>query len=633
MPPQQPPRPLTPPALPDTLRPGETATADPGLWPDGAALTLAWLRDGDEIPGATAAAYRPGDDDDGRALALRVRAAWPDGTRAVATSAAAVVRRPAPVVRPLVLDETFDPFTGDQPVPTAQAFAGDGLTFAVERDADAPPARIDPATGLARISTDRTGEGEIAVVARNSGGTARLPFRVVVESEAVPAALQTTDEIAHDGVRIRFDRPVRWGRFISSVDGWGDPYVVGPATVVGWSPTPVERGGRRMNGAMVDPGCQVAAGFDSLDPDVYRGKLDASRRLPVRLEPGQSLVIAVSNPRARKVQESIDRFVVLTSVAEVPPDDAFRPPYTGPDRRIRRLAELDLTRLARLDAVPGMPRPDRLAEALKRPSIDFVPKWDRKHILAAGHVPLYGRDLCAALADPFVITNSAIETQWKLPLVIALVQQGIDRWGILKDAERRDEKLWSADGAHNSGRKFPIMYAGHLLGDDAMRRVPIPLGRKIHEDAQSFIVDAETVAYTHSPKWKPRWRGKRPQQPYDEGMIGIPEWRLTGGLSQVTAAFDGAPYRLAGNANAQHGQVLSALAMGLRGAWGHDPYFAYHMRHVAIVTGRGDPWRVRGGRTMYPPVVGTTDGFEDWHVQWKQPWAFAMFRRHVDRFI
>ena len=49
-------------------------------------------------------------------------------------------------------------------------------------------------------------------------------------------------------------------------------------------------------------------------------------------------------------------------------------------------------------------------------------------------------------------------------LLIGLVQNGIDLWGIV----RAGFHGWQAHGGHGSGRKWPIVFAGMMLGDDEM---------------------------------------------------------------------------------------------------------------------------------------------------------------------
>ena len=55
-----------------------------------------------------------------------------------------------------------------------------------------------------------------------------------------------------------------------------------------------------------------------------------------------------------------------------------------------------------------------------------------------------------------------------------LVQYGIDLYGCVKAGYG-----WPAFGGHRSGRKLPILMAGLLLGDDAMKNVSASLPQPV----------------------------------------------------------------------------------------------------------------------------------------------------------
>jgi hypothetical protein len=60
--------------------------------------------------------------------------------------------------------------------------------------------------------------------------------------------------------------------------------------------------------------------------------------------------------------------------------------------------------------------------------------------------------------------NCNYTAEEKKPLLINIIQYGIDLWGIA----RAGYNGWQAHGGHGSGRKWPIIFAGMLLGDTAM---------------------------------------------------------------------------------------------------------------------------------------------------------------------
>ena len=167
------------PALAGTGVIGGEVTLDPGVWGGYPAPSLgfAWCRDGAEIPGAAGTAYTPGPEDDGAALTCRVTATNSAGSATAETAALAIAYAP-PVATGELPDEVFDEDSGLQEIPTAFAFAGENLSFAVEGRG----ATIDAATGVVSIDTAEPMSGEtVTVIAGNSGGTARASFLVTVE--------------------------------------------------------------------------------------------------------------------------------------------------------------------------------------------------------------------------------------------------------------------------------------------------------------------------------------------------------------------------------------------------------------------------------------------------------------------
>ena len=626
------PRLVVPPRLDGPPRLGQALVADPGRWQGAEVLALQWCRNGRPIPGATGRAYRPEDADDGALLSLRVTARAAAGAATAESPALRAVCEP-PAVLPLVFDEVLDAGTGPQQIPVAAAFRGQALRFS----ATGGGASVDPLTGMVTVPTDRPHAGhDVTVTARNSGGAESLVFRVTVEDEGEDegelAETEVTDTLAVDGVTFRFATPVETGHFITGAAGAGDPFVIGPVTLTDYDPAPAVLDGRAVNGAMLNPPVTRDTGFDGLAPrDTYDPELNAGLRLPLRLVPGDSLVVAVSIERPEKDGPHIRRFVVLTCLAEVPFADSFRPPYSGPEKPLYRWSDLDTGLLASLPVLgrSDVPNPAELARRFDRFALDIVPNWNKGGIAAAEHPPTYGRDLGQDQAAPLIWINADVPLSEKAPVIAGLVQRGIDRFGIVEAALAQGTDVWGADGGHNFGRKITIMVAGHLLGVAPMREVARHAAPQVvfQEDATTFYVTPEIVALTNGPDWSPSYGDKRPQQPYAPGMVGMPDWRGKPDPASASASWVHNPYRYSATHNAQHGQVLAALAMGLKEAWGHDAYFDYHVRYSEIMRGAPDPWRFRGGdRPLYDPVTGSrpAKGFPEWQLYWQDPWSWRM---------
>lgn len=629
------PRMLSAPRVQGVAQPGERLFAEPGTWQGAEALDLQWCLDGAPIPGETGASCLIGDDMDGGQIALRVTARAVAGN-AAGESAPLPVQSPPPELLPLVLDDVLDATPGMAEIPVAHAFRGKALRFSVRGEG----VRVDSRTGCVSVPTARPHPGmKIRVEARNSGGAAELLFTVAVEDEIGLAETRTVRELTVDGVSFRFDRPVEIGHFVTGAAGEGDPFVIGPVTLLDYSPPRrTLPDGRSINGAMLNPPCTEKSGFDSDAPHhTYEPELDAGARLPLDLVPGDSLIVAVSQEKREKKEPMTDHFVILTCLAEPPFADSFRPPYSGPEKPLYRLSDVDPDRLAELPVIArGLaPDPAELRARFDRFALDFIPQWNRGAIASRKHPPVYGRGLCDDQAAPLLWVNSNRPDEEKWPLIAGLIQRGIDRHGVVLSAKQQDMPLWTPDGGHNSGRKVTILFAGALLGVDEMLRVSSQTVAPLQEDGMTFYVTQEIVDLSNGPDWAPSYGDKNPQQPYEPGMIGMPEWRGKLDPAKASASWIHNPYRISGTNNTQHGQVLAMLAMGLRDEWGHDAYFDYHMRFVEIMRGAADPWRFQGQRRiLYQPVLGSRpeDGWDGWQIFWRDRWSYEMLMTYRSKF-
>jgi hypothetical protein len=293
---------------------------------------------------------------------------------------------------------------------------------------------------------------------------------------------------------------------------------------------------------------------------------------PLRLLPGSSLVSATSNLQPGALPQ-LDTCVVLTVLAEPPPDDAFRPPYCGTDKTCRwRAGSLDLSRLGKLAAPEGAPFPGELARRFERTWLDHVSGWTGRYLHPKDNMPDYGRDLADLVGLGALVLQLDRPEAEKRPLAIHLVQLGIDLYGIVAAGGR-----FAADGGSGSGRKFPVLLAGALLQDEALLKLAREQKLAFAEDAQTFHVE-ET-----SPGVFNRGHGD-----YGAGDVGLAEWgnRHADDPRSDTKAWMGDPYRRCCTANAWHGFVLAARIMGLRQAWGHDALFDYVDRYMKIETPR-----------------------------------------------
>ena len=175
-----PPRLMAAPVLAGPAVIGTTAEVEPGSWEAANSLALQWCRDGADIPGATAASYAPVAADDRTRLACRVTASNTAGSTTAETAAVEVIHA-APSATGTLADRELELDSGSAVVEAAPAFAGAGLSYAV----DGAGASIDPATGRVAIPTDALVTGaSVTVTASNSGGSASAGFKVSVRGVA-----------------------------------------------------------------------------------------------------------------------------------------------------------------------------------------------------------------------------------------------------------------------------------------------------------------------------------------------------------------------------------------------------------------------------------------------------------------
>lgn len=407
------------------------------------------------------------------------------------------------------------------------------------------------------------------------------------------ATTHRASAIERHGITWTFDEEYATGTFCN-----GDPWVVGPVRVVAISPACTQQGDRTLHGATVDPDpAQMRHGYDSLLFGQWsKEHYDATRNValaiargePLALAAGQSLVSVISATKATGEQPQLQTAAVLTCLAEVPPQGAFRPPYckgTAAQKAVRfREADLDLDALAAMEPVAGMPPIGDVAAQFEKLWLDHFPSWLARFAHPTAAMKDYGRDLAADVASAALLLNSKLPRRDQRDLLVRFVQLGIDNFGCLQSGCR-----WPGNGGHASGRKFPILFAGRLLGDAAM----LAVGRDYRsvrkdgkgtaffgEDSQTFFVEATAPGVVNEGHGG-----------YTEEHIGLAEWGFmhTEMPAKDDVTWDGNNYRRCCTAFCWIGYCLAARAMGLVEAWHHDPFFAYVDRYLA--TERRPEWR------------------------------------------
>jgi len=385
--------------------------------------------------------------------------------------------------------------------------------------------------------------------------------------------------ISQYGITWTFDKEYTVGQFVT-----GDYWVVGPVRVVSISPAPAD--GR--NGSMVNPMPGEMQAYDSRNSG-YRASL--GKCPPFDLSPGDSLVSTVSLAsypyrdlmgRSLSSGHAFTKEACILTCVDAPPDEsAFRPPYVGTDKKIYLATSLQRDRLPRLPVPSNAPDLEICERYFQRPWIDHMAGWSSRRMHPADNMPNYGRELATVVGDAALQLCLDRPQSEKERLLIGLVQVGIDNY----HSALLNKHLWSADGGHMIGRKFPILFAGLMLNEKGMLTLD---DYESQEDATTYFGGAGDVLWTG-------WQNSG--HPYAAHVL----YRLRDGQDMVgkpwshenyhprdwgNAPFPNNPsspqypyekhdpYRRLASA-AIPGQTIAARILGLKSYWNHEAYFCY----------------------------------------------------------
>ena len=382
---------------------------------------------------------------------------------------------------------------------------------------------------------------------------------------AAPAAetLPLVSSITHDDITWSFATPVRAGRFVT-----GDPYVVSPATITAVFPAPTP--GR--NGSVLNPPLNSGvSGFDDrVSSNRFRAELRAA--FPLDLKPGDALISSISIDSIGSVRSwlrpsdtpasPVRSVSILTCLAAPAPTDAFRPSYGDSSRTLYRAANLRRELLPRLAPAGTVPDIAEFAEHFRRPWLDICFfSFDA----AVEYQPAYGREIGRAAGIASLLLSLDIAASEKEPLLLGFIQYGIDLWGLAQNGYPG----WPAHGGHGSGRKWPIIFAGTMLGDSAMsvptRHMP---DLKFGEDMQTMYDSSWTGASVVYAGHQGVFQGQVVSAtegwgPYEH----LPPQKWPSNL--------GENYRRCCTSLSWIGQALAARLMGAVDSWNHPPFFDY----------------------------------------------------------
>jgi hypothetical protein len=442
----------------------------------------------------------------------------------------------------------------------------------------------------------------VLVRAKDQAGNLSLPaFSDGVRIEGGGGGGQIlASQVSQHGITWRFAAPRPVGKFCN-----GDWWVLAPVDIVEITPHSVVQNGRTMHGSMLDPMPIREQGYDStlfgqFATSYWRPALnvamDVSASQPLRLGSASSLVSTISNETAHP-NGSISELrtaAVLTVLDQEPPFDAFRPGYVGTDKTIRhRESDLDYGAVAALPIPAGTPPITEIEPWFERIWLDHMPSWVSRHMHPAENMKDYSRDFAAHTGHAALQLNLDRPLAEKRTLMVRLTQLGIDNWANVSNG-----CVWAPTGGQCSGRKFPIVFAGAVLGDPAMAGVgsshqTVFLGPNHGSNFYCFGEDGQVfyVQQTGPNEFNHGYGG------YSLSDVGMPEWGNSHAfdISNDHRDWGTDPYRRCCTANAWLGYGLAMRVMNLQASWNQPAFFDYLDRYVTQEssgwTMAWDPWQ------------------------------------------
>jgi hypothetical protein len=437
-------------------------------------------------------------------------------------------------------------------------------------------------------------------------------FSKAQSSSAAPVKVDNRIEVSQYGITWTFDKPAKTGQFIT-----GDWWVIGPVKIVKITPAPgpliaeennkivINRWGdtslkidsTMRNGSMIVLKTGTSQAYDSRNASFRKSGCVI---LPLDLGTNLSLISTISNTdlpvdnfcknimwdAEKKSRTTLKAAAVLTCLNEVPPKDAFRPPYVGTEKPIFQAKDIKWDLLPKLKPVGEVPSWEEFERYFQRPWIDHLLSWEQQELVPNENMPNYGREHARLVSIASLMVLLDVSKEKKEKLTIELIQRGIDLYGLAMVGG-----FWNEGGGHSSGRKYPILFASILLNNPKLTELPETA--IFQEDAQTYYGKGwfgQTALYYMIQHHGQRatYEEKPPEQweKWDKTTEG---------------------YRICCNAVAWVGTALAARYMKAINLWGHDAYFDYVDRWMReddpYKDARGNHPRPRGETTTFDPFV------------------------------
>ncbi|MEJ7740402.1 MAG: glycoside hydrolase family 16 protein [Chitinophagaceae bacterium] len=425
-------------------------------------------------------------------------------------------------------------------------------------------------------------------------------------------------EVSQYGITWTFNKPAMTGQFIT-----GDWWVTGPVTIVKitpapgparadnttikrnkWNDTSLSTDTTMRNGSMIVLKTGTTQCYDSRSSSFRK---HGCITLPLELAPEKSLISSISNDtlpvdnfckdimwdNEKKSQTVMKAVAVLSCLQTVPPGDAFRPPYAGEVKPVFRSRDIQWGLLPKLTAAGKIPDWSAFERYFQRPWIDHILSWSQQELVPNENQPNYGREYARLVSIASLMVMLDVPRQKKEKLTIALIQRGIDLYGLAMAGGH-----WNEGGGHSSGRKWPILFASIML--KAPKLAELPQSAVFHEDTQTYYGKGW---FGQTALWQMVMH-HGPRQPYEEKAPD--QWEQWDKTSES--------YRVCCNAAAWTGTALAARYMKAIRLWGHDAHFDYLERWMR----EDDPYKSNRAGFLRPS--GETQTFD--------PFVTAMWMTH-----
>jgi hypothetical protein len=386
--------------------------------------------------------------------------------------------------------------------------------------------------------------------------------------------------IVQHGITWNLDKSYPCGQFAN-----GDYWVEGPVVIKSIFPIPID--GR--NGFDINPASFDVEGF-TYDSRVqgYK-KTSAPQKVPVTVPALSSLVSTTSatNPvrvgapeygsqqfyQSRFGAEYESRSVIRTAAVLTVLDSApanygstfFRPPYNGSDKKLYSTLGLRTDKLLSLAPVANTPSIAAVAAKFERVQIDHNSSYLGAYMHPVDNMANYGAAMTNDVGNAILRLSLNDSVAAKMPLLIGIVQSGIDHMAMLKSGT-----FWTGDGGHFSGRKLQILFAGLMLTDSEMLNIGIHYSEnKFAEDCQTFYTTQNPPAGFYSaldPKYGPNFAR------YEIKHCSPGDYAVMWNQNRIGEELgDGSTYYQI-NYGSWIGEVLAIQLYGLKGVWNHNAF-------------------------------------------------------------